>query len=142
MEKSEILALYNGKHLIRVIDSIEMYPDQWVASSLETDKESWRTYRDSLWSGQHHLPSWGIVWRGLKVAPDTQWNEENFVEWLRVCDVAFGTLSCMLAFDDCSYMLYNDPDEIKVLAALGDTRATLMLPATNVFYSAGILEQD
>lgn len=36
---------------------------------------------------------------------------------------------CLIAHADCSYMLYSNPDELRMLAKLGDERASLLFTA-------------
>ena len=42
----------------------------------------------------------------------------------------------LIMYDDCAHMLDSDPIEIAILAALGDPRAALLLPACKVFHSS------
>lgn len=44
-------------------------------------------------------------------------------------DAAQNALLCLLHFDDCGYMLDSDPDELHLLAKMGDGKAMLLLPA-------------
>ena len=46
---------------------------------------------------------------------------------------AWGTIVALIAYDDCAYMVESEVDEIKILAKLGDQRATLLLPACSVY---------
>ena len=59
---------------------------------------------------------------------------------LAVWQAARGVSMCITAYDDCGYMLDSDVDELKVLAALGDQKAILLLPACIVFHLIKKLE--
>lgn len=45
---------------------------------------------------------------------------------------AWFALLALLLFDDCAYMLESDPGELAILAAFGDERAKLLLPACKI----------
>jgi hypothetical protein len=48
---------------------------------------------------------------------------------------AMDAIVALIAYDDCAYMLESDPGELAILAAFGDPRATMLLPACKVFHS-------
>ena len=53
-------------------------------------------------------------------------------------DVFWGALSALIAYDDCAHLLYSDPEEVKLLAALGSIPAIMLLTGSAVFDKAGI----
>ena len=42
-------------------------------------------------------------------------------------------ISALIAYDDCAYMLESEVGELRILAALGDQKAILLVPACLVF---------
>ncbi len=47
--------------------------------------------------------------------------------------IPIDTAACLLAYDDCGYMLDSDPGELAILAKFGDDRAVLLLHACIIF---------
>jgi len=47
-------------------------------------------------------------------------------------DVFWGALSALIAYDDCAHLLYSDPEEVKLLAALGSKTAAVLFPACSI----------
>lgn len=45
---------------------------------------------------------------------------------------AWCALLALFSFDDCAYMLDSEPGELAILAAFGDKRAKLLLPACKI----------
>ena len=104
--------LPNAVHIDRVIASVKSRPDQWgIAQNAVNDKD-WNVAWDKATAD---ITNWVDVW-------DTVW---NFVR----NTVARDALLCLIAYDDCAYMLDSEVGELKILAALGDHKAILLLPA-------------
>ena len=83
------------------------------------------------------------VWRDVRSSLDAErvaaWSEVFYNSAhsdLPTC--AWDAILCLIAYDDCAHMLVSDPGELEVLAALGDTRAILLLPACKVFHQIKI----
>lgn len=49
-------------------------------------------------------------------------------------DAAHTAILALIAYDQCEYMLDAEPDDITMLALLGDTCACLILPACKAFF--------
>ncbi len=54
------------------------------------------------------------------------WNDEGR-------NLAWDAIAALIAWDDCAYMLDSNPGELAIIAALGDPRAILLLPACTIF---------
>ena len=63
------------------------------------------------------------------------WLESREAAWNAVRDSMNDTLLALIAYDDCAYMLDSDPGELAILAAFGDPRAVLILPACEILHS-------
>ena len=57
-----------------------------------------------------------------------------------VRDAVRDAIAALIAYDDCAYMLESEVGELKILAALGDPRAILLLPACIAFSSIKEME--
>ena len=115
--------LPNAAHIDRVIASLNSNFKLWTATGV-------------AWCGAHNVAQ-GIlrtldrydIWthahttiRCVQMA--TPWNA---TVWYAIL--------ALIAYDDCAYMLDSEPDELAILAALGDNRAIILLPACKVFHS-------
>ena len=125
--KSEWSHLPNAVHIDRVIASVKSHPEQWEVTQLPMQQEVWfKTFVAETSLGRD------AVWR---IAMDEAWREQqqfiNQAAWDAVCV----TLLCLVAYDDCAYMLDSEVGELKILATFGDPKAILMLPACIAFHS-------
>lgn len=51
---------------------------------------------------------------------------KNEVRALNVSGIPRAAILCLIVHEECAYMLDSDPDELILLARLGDNRAALM----------------
>lgn len=115
--------LPNAAHINRIITSIKLYPDHWDEVQMaESDN-----VRDTAW----HL-----AMSTLDPPRDQVWFAVSDEAWMRVASLGKeakwkprGALMCLVAYNDCAYMLDSEVGELKILAAFGDHRAILLLPA-------------
>ena len=110
--------LPNAVHIDRVIASAKANPEQW-ADSWDT---TWSAVRSSAWDAA----------RDLLIKQGRYW---VLLEVPAVRDATRCALLALFAYDDCAYMLDSDPGELAILAAFGDPRALLLLPACKAFHS-------
>lgn len=61
-----------------------------------------------------------MIWDDLKACNNGQ---DKNLYW------AQGAIMALIADDNCAYMLDSDPEELAIIAKLGDPRAILLLPA-------------
>ena len=111
--------LPNAVHIDRVIASALANSAQWVsawaAARDATRAEAWNAARDAVLA-QGRYTEWAAAWA------EARW-------------AARDALLALIAYDDCAYMLESDPGELAILAAFGDHRAILLLPACKAFHS-------
>ena len=108
--------LPNAAHIDRVIASVQAHPEHW-ADSWDT---TWSAVRSSAWDAARDLL--------IKQGRYSVW-----VEVRGVRDATWDAILALCAYDDCAYMLDSDPGELAILAAFGDPRAVLILPACKIF---------
>ena len=119
--------LPNAVHIDRVIDSAKANPGQW--------KKLWVSGRSAAWN-----TALGMVLDQVREAVRFEAWEATQVAALETARDATWTapqyaILALIAFDDCAYMLDSDPSELAILAAFGDHRAILLLPACKVVHS-------
>ena len=124
--------LPNAIHIDRVLASVRADPMAWsMVRKLDFNKVDsycytaverfnlhveWRTVWDT---NSNYLSSLGLDWNDMTNA---RWSS-----WM--------ALAVLIKGDDCVYMLESEPGELAILAAFGDPRAILLLPACIVFHS-------
>jgi len=55
-------------------------------------------------------------------------------KWDAAWDAAWGDARCLIAWDDCGYILDLPPDVVRTLAGAGNPAAVLLLPAVIAMY--------
>ena len=122
--------LPNAVHIDRILASFKSHSDQWklaweVTDNVADEDMSW----DNAWDTARKVESDAVrdaIWLS---AAAVIWDEERTEVWHAVSSA----LLCLIAYDDCGHMLDSEVGELKMLAALGDQKAILMLPACIVF---------
>ena len=115
--------LPNAKHIDRVLDSLRANPGKWRAAKF---------------SATVRLAAWSAAWSADRdadrdAARDAAWDAAWDADWDADRDAAWPAILALIAYDDCAHMLGSDVGELKILAAFGDPRAILLLPACAVF---------
>ena len=115
--------LPNAPHIDRVIASVKAHPDQWVGGR----GVAWNTEWDAGRSAEYNA-AWLVAREAaLEAALEAAW-------WAARYFAQYAILA-LVAYDDCAYMLDSDPGELAILAAFGDPRAVLLLPACKALQS-------
>ena len=111
-EKTAWADLPNAKHIDRVIASVRQNPEKWdaVRPAMDVVQLAVRA---------------AAVDVAIKAALDAAWGAAAQAAW----DAAWNAVLALLAYDDCGYLLDQDPDHVKVLAGLSVESAVLLLPA-------------
>ena len=107
----------NAAHIDRVIASAKANPNQW--GDLQWEARDWVAACNMV-KKQGRDAIWDAAWLVARDTPQYAARE---------------ALLALIAYDDCAYMLDSDPGELAILAAFGDPRATMLLPACKVFHS-------
>jgi hypothetical protein len=144
--KSAWSDLPNAKYIDLVLASMNKNPAArdaaWAAA--------WDTAWDTAWAaartaasdaardaacGAARNAAWDKVW-------DTVWN----ARWNAVSDAArnavWSALVALIAWDDCNYLLEETPENVKMLALLGNQAAVLLYPACVALQNVKELEME
>jgi hypothetical protein len=128
--------LPNAIHIDRILASLKTHPEQWSMArdaARSVARSATRSVaRDATWSA-----AWSAAWDAARsAARDTEWNAARNAAW----NVSRDAILCLIAYDDCAYMIESEVGELKILAAFGDGKAVLLLPACIAFHSIKELE--
>ena len=131
--------LPNAVHIDRVIASAKASPSSWnTPLSLEDEATQMRIDVYSAIKNQGRKSEWDSVWPTLLNASlysATALLRASLYPATAGTLVTVGVILALIAYDDCAYMLDSSPDDIAMLAMLGDTKAVLLLHACKVFHS-------
>ena len=149
--------LPNAVHIDRVIASARVHLDHWARAwatpAWDAPKTvAWKATRSTVRDDGDTVQA--AAWNALLAqVRSAQWRDarevltdqvrlaqyaarEVLTDQVRLAQyAAWDALLALIAFDDCAYMLDSEPDELAVLAAFGNTKAVLLLPACKVFHS-------
>jgi hypothetical protein len=137
-EKTAWADLPNAKYIDLVIDSVKKNPAVWSAAwdkvSTAAWGAAWGAARDAA-CGAARDAAWDEVW-------DTVWN----ARWNAVSDAArnavWSALVALIAWDNCGYLLEENPENVKMLALLGNHAAVLLYPACVALQNVKELENS
>ena len=87
--------------------------------------------RDVEWSKARGAARDAGRGRAWWAAYDTAYDAARGKAWQAARDA----ILALIAYDDCAYMLDSEPGELAILAAFGDPRAVLILPACEILHS-------
>ena len=124
--------LPNAKYIDAILASVRAYPSEWDAS--------WCSVHCADWTVK-----WNLSYNSIQTVPQiAAWNAFHDVirnkKMSRAWIALWGAGAALIAYDDCAYMLESDPGELAILAAFGDQRAILLLPACKAL--AAIKEKE
>ncbi len=113
--------LPNAAYIDRVVASYKKNPDLWHCKASESELHPSRRIAYDIMKSLNRTEIWFSVGSEIKPYGD------------RARDGAWNAIAAFLAWDDCAYMLESNPDELAMVAALGDVRAILLSSACTVF---------
>ncbi len=102
-----------------------------VLASVKSNAGDWGTPNNSITKDDAYHTAWNVVtsdmphWTALGAAWDAALSETVMTGWHDIRDA----MLTLVAYDDCAYMLDSDPSELAMIAAFGDERAIMLLPA-------------
>jgi len=117
--------LPNAKHIDRVLARGRAKPAEWAAMRLAARtpewgaawEASWDAASGASWDAAHGISRgdiWDAVWHGSR-------------------GVGMGAVA-LVSWDDCAYILDLHPDAVRLLKAVGNPAAVLLLPAVIAMY--------
>ena len=129
--------LPNAKHIDWVLASLKAHPEKWEAARYVARNAAGDASWYAAWTAAR-----GAAWYEARNAARF---EAFDAAWYAACDAAYytartkaydasrGAILALIVYDDCGYMIESEIGELKIIAAFGDTRAILLLPACNVY---------
>ena len=113
--------LPNAKYIDLALESLKSHPLLWT--------DAWnKTYPNGPPAALD--AALGAAWNATRNAV---WVAAVDATWAAAVDATRDAILALIAYDDCGYMLESDVDELRILAAFGDPRAILLVPACLAF---------
>ncbi len=130
--------MFNTIHVDRVIASVVANPELWAAVNQNDPRVNILTGDSELkiWLKTHALATsidHGVTLQMLRDRLATTFGSERRAQWTPAWDSADDAVITLVAYHECAYMLDSNPGELAIIAALGDDRAYMLLPACQVF---------
>jgi hypothetical protein len=117
--------LPNAPHIDRVLAHAKNHPEKWDAARAVARAVAWDAAWDAAWSAGRDAAwcagrdaAWGAAWSAAWGGDlgDARGDTQDVV-------------AALVAWDDASVFLDQDPDVLRMAAAAGNHAAVLMLPA-------------
>ena len=121
--------LPNAKHIDWVIASLKVHPKKWAAAWNAARNVAWYAASDAAWGAARDAARDAAYDAAFDAADDAAFDAADDA----ACDAACDAILALIAYDDCAYMIESEIGELKIIAAFGDQRAILLLPACIVF---------
>jgi len=136
--------LPNAKHIDWVIASLKANPEMWVAAWRTRDAAryaAWNAARvaafDAAWNTAGEAARGAAFGAAFDAEWDSAWDSAFDAAWNTAGEAARGAatdaIAALVAYDDCAYMIESEVGELKIIAAFGDQKAVLLLPACIVY---------
>jgi len=143
--------LPNAKHINWVLASVKAHPEKWEAAY----NAAYNAARIAAWNAAR-IAAWNAARIAARIAAydaafdaaydaayDAAWNAARDAARGAARGVAWSTaddaIVALAAYDDCAYMIESEVDELKIIAAFGDQKAALLLPACIVYNETKVL---
>jgi hypothetical protein len=140
-EKPAWAVLPNAKYIDLVMDSLKKNPAVWSAAGDAARDAA----RDAVWSAAWTAArgaakdaardtAWAVaraaVWDAAKDAAWTAAKDAaRDTAWAAAKEAAWTAVLALIAWDDYGYLLEENPENVKILALLGNHAAVLLYPA-------------
>jgi len=121
--------LPNSKHIDWVIASLKVHPKKWAAAWNAARNVAWYAASDAAWGAARDAARDAAYDAAFDAADDAAFDAADDA----ACDAACDAILALIAYDDCAYMIESEIGELKIIAAFGDQRAILLLPACIVY---------
>ena len=138
---SEWSHLPNARHIDRVLASLKANPEAWDATRSATRSAAWTAARSAAWTAARSAAR-SAAWHAARsAAGGTAWDATWDAAWDAARDAtrdatrnaAWGVIAALVVWDNCAHLLDSEPEEVRLLAALGVNAAILLYPASLVF---------
>ena len=123
--------LPNAKHINWVLASVKAHPEKWEAAY----NAAYNAARIAAWNAAR-IAAWNAARIAARIAAyDAAFDAAREAAWVAADDA----IVALAAYDDCAYMIESEVDELKIIAAFGDQKAALLLPACIVYNETKVL---
>jgi hypothetical protein len=113
--------LPNTPHIDRVLAHVRAHPEKWTLTRDAALAAAQTAARGAAWDAAR-----GAAWDATR---DAAWDADQYVAWDAAWAAVWGVVTALIAWDDASAFLDQDPDDVCAQAAAGNPAAILMLPA-------------
>lgn len=126
--------LPNAQYIDRVIESLKENPAAWTAACDAAYVAEWVSARTAAFASAKYS-AWDATWyaaryaSGLNCSDTTPGVGKVSAAKLAAFEVAQYALGALVAYDNCGHLLDENPEHVKLLAALGVDPAVLMRQA-------------
>ena len=142
--------LPNAKHIDWVIASLKANPEKWRAARNAVWDEAWEAAYDAALDAiddAGRYETFDAAYESKEAAFDAAYYAAWFAAFDAGVAAAFDAavaaaddaILALIAHDDCGYMIESEVGELKIIAAFGDQRAILLLPACIVYNETKVL---
>ena len=125
--------LPNAAYIDAVLASLNAHPQQWA----DAWKKIYPNGETAAWYAARSA-AWDAAWIAAR---DAAWIAARDAAWDAAWGAARIAIAALIAHDDCAYMLESEVNELQILAAFGDPRAVLLVPACLAFSEINALQK-
>jgi len=121
-----------------------------ILYSLKKENTAWVAVKDAVWNAAWdaaRLAARDTAWGAAKDAAynaawDAAWGAARDAAWGAAWVAAWDAVRALIAWDDCGYLLDEKPEDVKMLALLGNQAAVLLYPACIALNKSKELENN
>jgi hypothetical protein len=121
--------LPNATAIDRIIADVKTNDTAWSRARSQAWDAAWDAARSQAWDAAWDAVGDAVDDAAWLAAMDAVGDAVDDAAWLAAMDAAWGAILALIAWDDCRYLLDNDPKHVHLLALLGQPAAILLLPA-------------
>ena len=129
--------LPNAPHIDRVLAHVRAHPEKWVttpdAELAAAWKAAWGAVRDAALDAERAAGRSAALAAARSAGRSAAWCAAWHAAWhaapTGACASVWGAVAALVAWDDASMFLDQDPDVLRMAAAAGNHAAVLLLPA-------------
>ena len=130
--------LPNAKHIDRVLASLKANPKAWDTTVRSAAwHAAWHAARNTALNAASDAASDAARNAAWDAASDAAWDAASDAAWdaarSATWDAAWDAVAALIAWDDCAHLLDSEPEEVRLLAALGVNAAILLYSVCLVF---------
>ena len=137
--------LPNAQHIDRILADVKVNPYKWDAAWTRARTAAWDATRTAAWDATRDATRdaaldaaytaayTAALDAARKAARDAAWDAALDAAWTAAINAAGTAILALIAWDETSDYLDLPVEQVRVLAALGNHKAVLILPAAIAF---------